>query len=174
MHIRHGSPWHNLGVRGKHCLLKVATFFFPSHQGLQVNSLPIFLQSLHCLVRDWNIRKVLHQIFRGFPWVGVMGIFSFQIPATIKVAVFSDVITLIHHPGSKAFDDIYDKSVSDIRNPAAPATHQSAACHQFRTDTGGLLLWTSPSFGVSWQSSFARRRSDLDQLGMWPPQAFMF
>lgn len=121
-----------------------------------MNFLPIFLQSLHCLVRNWDIGKVLHQIFLGFPWVGVMGIFSFQMPATIKVAVFSDVIMLIHHLGSKAFNDIYDKSVSDIRNPAAPATHQSAACHSFRPDTGGLLLWASPSFGVRWQSSLAR------------------
>lgn len=58
--------------------------------------------------------------------------------AIIKVTVFSGVITLIHHPGSKAFDDIYDILVSDFRNPAAPAIYQSAICHQFRPDTGGL------------------------------------
>lgn len=61
--------------------------------------------------------------------------------AIIKVTVFSDVITLIHHPGSKAFDNTYDIFVSDFRNPAAPATHQSATRHQFRPDTGGLSYY---------------------------------
>lgn len=41
-------------------------------------------------------------------------VFSFQMSAIIKVTVFSDVIILIHHPGSKAFDDIYDMFVSDF------------------------------------------------------------
>lgn len=58
--------------------------------------------------------------------------------AIIKVTVFSDVITLIHHPGSKAFDAICDIVVSDSRNPAAPVTHHSASHHQFRSEAGGL------------------------------------
>lgn len=56
--------------------------------------------------------------------------------AVIEVTVFSDVITFIHHPGSKASNGTHDTFVSDLRNAAAPETPQSTARHQFRADTG--------------------------------------
>lgn len=50
-HTHHGSPRHSLGLRGERCC-STCIPFFPSCQGLQVNSLPSLFQSLHQLVHD--------------------------------------------------------------------------------------------------------------------------
>lgn len=61
--VPRAQPW----GKGRGLLAAMHVAFFPSHQGLQVNSLPTFFQSLHQLMHDWEIQKTLLQISWAFP-----------------------------------------------------------------------------------------------------------
>lgn len=52
-------------------------------------------------MNGWEMQKVLLQVFMSFPQVSTTTIVSFQMSAVIKAPVFADIITLMHHPGSK-------------------------------------------------------------------------
>ena len=66
-HIHVTGPQGATRGEGRALLAAMHVAFFPSCQGLQVNSLSIFFQSLHQLMHDWEIRKTLLQCFLGFP-----------------------------------------------------------------------------------------------------------